>query len=96
MDELLDAIPHGDAPWHSFTMAYNGPLPNNPPEWMTRRYQVFYRDARTVLLNQLANPDFDGHFDSAPYKDYKPNGKRVYQNFFSANWSWKEAVCLRF
>ncbi|KAG6369264.1 hypothetical protein JVT61DRAFT_15537 [Boletus reticuloceps] len=33
--QKIDSIGHGDAPWHSFSVKYAGPLPDNPPAWMT-------------------------------------------------------------
>lgn len=97
LHELLDAIPQGDAPWESFKMTYNGPLPASSadtPVWMLRSYTVWFRNPKTVLSNQLGNPDFNDEFDSAPHQDFTTNGKRKFQNLMSANWSWKEAVRL--
>jgi hypothetical protein len=40
----------------------------------------------------LSNPDFDGEFDYVPYKEFEPNGDRRFQNFFSGDWVWSQAV----
>lgn len=94
----LDAIPHGDAPWQSVQISYSGPIADTPdcPSWMLKDYEVVYRDPRTVLRNQLENPDFANHFDCAPCQQFNLENRRKYKDFMSAKWVWKEAVrdCL--
>lgn len=92
LHEVLDSITAGDAPWHSFQVGYNGELPGTDvPNWMSGKYDVFYRDPRLVVENILANPEFDGHFDYAPYRQFADN-KRRWSDFMSGNWCWKQAV----
>lgn len=95
--DLLDAIDrtdHGEAPWYRFSIQFSGTLPyDDPPSWMQEEYDVWFCDPRTVLTNMLKNKDFDGEFDYSPYKEFK-GAKRRYQNLFSGDWAWKQAVSL--
>ncbi|KAH8977117.1 hypothetical protein EDB86DRAFT_3068012 [Lactarius hatsudake] len=59
----IDAMPFRDAVWQGFSLSYNGPRPDDTPEWMTTTYDVWHRDVRQLLHNMLANPDFDDEFD---------------------------------
>ena len=72
-DDLLatiDATVVGDVPWQGFSMFYKGPRPNEVPEWMTTSYDVWHRDPRQILHNLLANQDFNGDFDYAPFREF--------------------------
>jgi hypothetical protein len=93
LHNVIDGITEGDAPWHSFAVSYNGLLPeSNIPGWMTEKYEVWHRDPRQVAHQLLSNPEFDGHFDYAPYQQFD-NGKRRWSDFMSGNWVSKQAVC---
>lgn len=36
MKQTIDEIQHGDTPWKSYSIRYDGPLPTGtPPSWMT-------------------------------------------------------------
>jgi len=88
----IDSITEGEVSWDSFTIQYNGPRPTtNVPEWMDEKYQVFYRNPREVVRSMLANKAFDGNFDYTPYRQYE-NGQRVWCDFMSGNFAWKQAV----
>ncbi|KAH9946456.1 hypothetical protein B0H21DRAFT_693696 [Amylocystis lapponica] len=70
MYTVIDTIQHGDAPWQSFSARYTGDIPSGDleaPPWMTSDYQIWCRDPLTVARNMLANPDFDGEFNYAPF-----------------------------
>ena len=88
----IDSITEGEIPWDSFTVQYDGPRPEaNLPAWMDEKFQVFYRNPREVVWSMLANKAFDGNFDYTPYRQYE-NGQRVWRDFMSGNFSWKQAV----
>ncbi|TFK59591.1 hypothetical protein BDN72DRAFT_905705 [Pluteus cervinus] len=88
---LIDGIKHGDVPWDSFTVKYNGPRPaGDSPTWMDQGYEVWFRDPLQVLENQIANPEFKGKMDYAP-KVVTKEGKRRYKNMMSGKWAWKKA-----
>jgi hypothetical protein len=59
---------------------------------MLAEYEVWHRDPRTVLHQQLANPDFKGEIHYAPFQETDANGERRWQDLMSANWAWKQAV----
>jgi hypothetical protein len=89
----IDATPLGDVPWQSFSLTYDGEIPDNgAPVWMSDKYEVWYRDPRTVIRNMLDNPEFDGKFDRSPFRKFDTNGERQYQDFMSGDWAWKQAV----
>ena len=88
----IDSITEGEVPWDSFTVQYNGPRPETDiPQWMDEKYQVFYRNPHEVIKLMLANKAFDGSFDYTPYRQYE-NGQRVWNDFMSGNFCWKQAV----
>lgn len=59
---------------------------------MLEEYEVWYRDLRVVIRNQLANPDFKNEIDYAPVQEFGSNGERRWKNFMSGNWAWSNAV----
>jgi hypothetical protein len=97
MHNCIDSIPLSVAPWKTQTVTYTGPRPmQDVPEWMTIEYKLHYRNSRHIALSQLSNPDFNGHIDYAPYKEFDSLGCRRWTNFMSASWAWKEAVSTLF
>lgn len=94
----IDNIKLGDVAWKSFSVSYNGEIPpdvDNVAPWMTSEFEVWYRDPPAVLESQLANPNFNNKFHAAPYREYMPDGERVWSDMMSANWAWKQAVRLK-
>lgn len=95
--QTIDTIEHGDLPWKSFNIRYQGPLPSGtPPRWMTETYVLCARDSRQVLQHQLATTQFEGKFDRIPYRQFDSNGQRVWSNLMSADWAWSQAVSATF
>jgi hypothetical protein len=94
----IDNIQHGDAPFRSIKIRYNGPRPagRTPPPWMTETYELCTRDARLVLVNQMASPELAGKVNLRPYRQFDENGNRVYSNFMSGNYAWKQSVSRSF
>lgn len=97
----IDAIPVGGVPWQSATFTYDGLRPQDGaemPKWMESEYTIWFRDPRLLFKNMLANQDFNGSFDYAPFRQYNDRGSRRYEHLMSGNWAWKEAVsaCLVF
>ncbi|KAI9436926.1 hypothetical protein H4582DRAFT_2077977 [Lactarius indigo] len=93
MYKTIDQTPHGDIPWSSFTLKYNGEIPaDDIPTWMTATYQICYRDPRVVIHGMLAHPGFKDHMDYVPYREYDPKTqKRRWQDFMSGDWAWIQA-----
>ena len=93
MYRTIDEIALGDAPWMCLRIRYTGPRPpTNVPQWMTDVYEIWYRDPRKVARSMLGNPDFNGGFDVAPFREFTRGGERRYGNLMSGNWAWRIAV----
>ena len=92
----IDSIHVGDIPWQSFSTRYTGALPmaGDPPHWMTAEYEVHFRDPDAVARQLLDNPDFASDFDYTPCRDFDEKGGRVYSNFMSGDWFWRQADSL--
>ncbi|KAH6916719.1 hypothetical protein BKA70DRAFT_1091373, partial [Coprinopsis sp. MPI-PUGE-AT-0042] len=89
--ETVDEIQAGDAPFKTVHFRYSGPLPSNPPNWMTEEYELCVRDTRQVVHNTLATADYANEFNPHPYRQFHSNRDRIYSNLLSADWAWKEA-----
>ncbi|KAH7903265.1 hypothetical protein BJ138DRAFT_1020917, partial [Hygrophoropsis aurantiaca] len=61
------------------------------PSWMHGEYEVWYRNPRELLRNQLSNPDFKGEFDYAPRRVFGDDDNRIWSDFMTGNWAWKQA-----
>ncbi|KAF9044507.1 hypothetical protein BDZ89DRAFT_1099714 [Hymenopellis radicata] len=92
MQDQIDAIPLGSAPWKCLVVKPPANLPNDAPEWRKEEYQVWYRDADVVLSNILANPDFAKEFDAAPYVHLDVDEKRCWSDFMSGNFAYTHAT----
>lgn len=98
MYSRIDSIKLGDAPWNCFTVSYTGQKPNadNPdaevPPWMDAEYEVWYRDPKAVLEQQIGNPELKDHIHYAPFQEFGADGERRWQDLMSANWAWSQAV----
>ena len=89
----IDSTLLGDVNWESFSLRYNGELPEGDiPSWMKAEHDVWFRDPQTLVKNLLANPDFDGEFDYSPVQEYDTAGNHRFQDFMSGDWAWKQAV----
>lgn len=92
LDNTIDAIKEGSAPWQSFTVGYHGEVPDDdPPGWMSEEFVVWHRDPRTVIHNMLANPEFAKDFAYSPYRQFDGDSRR-WSHFMSGNWAWRQAV----
>jgi hypothetical protein len=75
--DTIDSIELGDAPWKSFSVSFNGDLnEGDTTSWKHAKYDVWYRDPRTVLHNQLGNQNFALEMDFAPKEVWHEDGKR--------------------
>lgn len=90
----IDAVSIGHVPWESFTLSYQGEQPQDqtPPKWMTKSYEVFFRDPRSVVHNLLGNPDFKDGFDYTPFREFANGTERRWSDFMSGDWAWNQAV----
>ncbi|KAJ6490015.1 hypothetical protein C8R45DRAFT_1138948, partial [Mycena sanguinolenta] len=87
----IDNIREGAVPWKTYRMRYTGPLPTNPPAWMTQEYELCTRDVRQLLHSQLGTSSFKDHVDLVPYKQFNHQRQRTWSNLMSGDWAWKQA-----
>jgi hypothetical protein len=93
MCETIDATELGDIPWQRSTLQYQGAIPvDEPPQWMSTEYEIFYRDPHKVLKNMLADPTFKHGFDYVPYQEFESGGDCIYENVMSGDWAFHQAV----
>ena len=92
MYRTIDLIQEGDTPFVTICFKYSGPIPPNPPNWMTEMYKLCTRDLQILLHHQLATTDFANAFTPRPYRQFDHTGDRVWSNLMSGDWAWKEAV----
>jgi Plavaka transposase len=96
MNNVIDAVAEGGAPWNAFQVTYDGERPEQEsPPWMSQAFEVWYRDPHQVIKQILANREFAGSFDYLPYREFL-NGKRRWSDFMSGNWAWTQAVSVLF
>ena len=89
----IDSTPLGDVPWQSFSLSYDGQLPeDNIPTWMTDKFDVWFRDPHLIVANILANPDFASDFDLIPFRKFDTDGNQIWQDFMSGSWAWTQVV----
>ena len=94
--DTIDATILGDVPWQSFSVEFNGDvseLDHEGAPWKLKSYDVWFRNPRLILHNQLGNRDFAGEIDLCAKRVYDDKNKRWYQNFMSGNWPWRQSVC---
>ncbi|KII89352.1 hypothetical protein PLICRDRAFT_109924 [Plicaturopsis crispa FD-325 SS-3] len=91
MHATIDAIPHGDVPWESFSVRPAEDIADDAPSWMHAEYDVWFRNPREVARVMLDNPDFSDGIDFGPYRDFDKDGARVLKDFMSGDWSWRQA-----
>ncbi|KAI5886109.1 uncharacterized protein SCHCODRAFT_02673152 [Schizophyllum commune H4-8] len=90
--DSIDSIQASSTPFRSIKMRYTGPLPpGTPPKWMTETYEMFVRDSRLLLHQQLASEQFRDALTPRPYLQFDRDGKRVFSNFMSGDWAFKQA-----
>lgn len=101
--DTIDATRLGDVKWEAFRLSYDEILPqaaqaddDGVPPWMTSKYEVWFRNPHALVKNMLSNPDFKDGFDYAPFQEYDSDRNHRFQDFMSGNWSWRQAVRVRF
>lgn len=90
----IDSSASENARWQSFSLNYKCPPieHDDAPSWKLAEYEVWFRDARTMVADILKNKSFMGELDCSPYKEYDSNGKRRYKDMMSGDWAWNQAV----
>ncbi|KAG1855567.1 hypothetical protein F4604DRAFT_1883217 [Suillus subluteus] len=94
LHDTIDVIGQGNVPWQSFTIQHTDAerLANDPsaPQWTLAEYDVWFWDPRILLHNQLSSPAFKDKIDYAPCQVYNNNHERIWSDFKSGNWAWKQ------
>lgn len=73
----IDEVRQGDNPWKSVVFRYQGSVPENPPKWMTGGFELVTRNICSVLQEQIACTDFNGHWDYVPFMEFNHAGDRI-------------------
>ena len=93
MYNTIDNLGHGGAPWNCFTVKYNGEIKEGDvTPWKHKSFEVWHRDPRILMHNQLRNRDYADEMDFASKDVRDMDGKRRYSDFMSGNWSWRQSV----
>ncbi|KZT18295.1 hypothetical protein NEOLEDRAFT_1184396 [Neolentinus lepideus HHB14362 ss-1] len=91
MYSIIDNTPLGDVKWETFSVRYNGKLPvKDVPEWMEKRYEVWYRDPHTIAQQMLANKDYMNQIDYCAVHETL-DGKPKLKDFMSGDWAWRQS-----
>ncbi|KAG1840904.1 hypothetical protein DFJ58DRAFT_718262 [Suillus subalutaceus] len=97
LHDSIDSIPH-NVPWQSLTLRhpdYEMNLDNlDIPPWKCAEFDVWLRDPRELVKNQLSNPVFADSIDYAPRQVFNKHGQRVWTDFMTGNWSWNQCNTL--
>ena len=93
MYNAIDDLDLGGAPWKCFTVKYNGEIKDGDvTPWKHKSFEVWYRDPRTTMHNQLGSREYADEVDVASKDVRDKDGKRRYSDFMSGNWSWRQSV----
>ncbi|KAF8815301.1 hypothetical protein BYT27DRAFT_7226011 [Phlegmacium glaucopus] len=90
----IDLISLGDIAWEAFKVMYDGEVPPDSPSWMTKEYEVWYRNPLDVMEAQIGNPALSHEIDYAPKQVLGRDGKRQYTDLLSGNWAWDQADAI--
>jgi hypothetical protein len=82
--------------WHSFSFTYaDANLEDERlPTWQRATYQLVLRNAKSLVQEQLACPEFKNHMDYCPRQEFGDHQKCIWSNFMSGNWAWEQCVSL--
>jgi hypothetical protein len=86
MLQLIDAIQADVVPWNSFETTMD--ISEDAPSFEKDVYTTYMRDPHALIKEMLGQTQFDGHLDDCAYLEYNKDGKRVYQEYMSANHAW--------
>ncbi|KAF8478783.1 hypothetical protein F5888DRAFT_1629604, partial [Russula emetica] len=86
--DVIDSTELGDVPWEGFAITYDGEVPDNPPNWMSTPYEVWFHDLLLVMESQIGNRDFGNKMDHAPKQVFSQTGTRQFCDLMSGDWAW--------
>lgn len=91
--DIINSTPLGDAEWQSFTIKYDGVVPDGKRlAWMDVEHEVWLHNPKELLETMLACPVFTNEFDYSPFQEYGADNKHCFQNLMSGNLSWTQVV----
>ncbi|TFK51463.1 hypothetical protein OE88DRAFT_1605474, partial [Heliocybe sulcata] len=94
MYKVIDSARLGDVKWDCFDVDYRGEKPpGTVPDWMSKKYEVWYRNPLEVARQMLSNKDFDKEIDYSAKRVFK-DGIRQWQDFMSGNWAWEQSTII--
>jgi hypothetical protein len=92
--DTIDATEDGDVPWDCFSVSFAGDIvEEDTTPWKHATYEVWFRDPRKVLHNQLKNRSFASEMDFSAKEVRDDKGKHRYTDFMSGDWAWRQSVC---
>ncbi|KAF8432344.1 hypothetical protein L210DRAFT_3311382, partial [Boletus edulis BED1] len=76
--------------WKSFSFTYAGVDLEDEclPTWKQATYQLVVRDAKLLVQEQLACPEFKDYMDYYPQQIFGDDNQRIWSDFMSGNWAW--------
>ena len=93
--DVIDSTKLGsDVKWECLSASYTGDVPaDDPPQWMSQKYDIWYRDPRLVAHQILGNASLASEIDLCPFQEYSTDDQeRHYKDFMSGEWAWEQAV----
>ncbi|TFK48664.1 hypothetical protein OE88DRAFT_1615378, partial [Heliocybe sulcata] len=88
MYKVIDSARLGDVKWDCFDKP-----PGTVPDWMSKTYEVWYRNPLEVARQMLSNKDFDQEIDYSAKRVFK-DGIRQWQDFMSGDWAWEQSTII--
>ena len=90
----IDSTKLGDVNWQCLSASYTGDVPTiDPPEWMSQKFDIWYRDPCLVAHQILGNSSLKSEIDLRAFKEYSTDDQeRHYKDFMSGEWAWEQAV----
>lgn len=95
LNQKIDQI-NDTKTWQSFSFSYNGADlgDENLPAWKKTTYQLSVRNAKALIQEQLACPEFKDSIDYCPRQIFGDHKNRIWSDFMSGNWAWEQCVSL--
>ncbi|TFK84482.1 hypothetical protein K466DRAFT_496496 [Polyporus arcularius HHB13444] len=91
LQAAIDAYPFGPSEWTTIAVRWNGEVTTTSPAWKRETFFIHTRNALAVMEHIAANPEFLGSWHTRPYRQFSPEGHRVWSDQMSGHWAWKQA-----
>ncbi|KAH9973150.1 hypothetical protein BJV74DRAFT_798996 [Russula compacta] len=87
---VIDATEAGDIPWQAFAITYDGEVPDNPLNWMSTPYEVWYCNLLLVMESQIGNHNFGNKMDYAPKQVFSQTWMWQFCDPMLGDWAWEQ------